>query len=90
MNQACDVDAFFRKCRQRFAEGSAAAADDLDFVDDRGCEVQRFPGRNSALEHHHAARANHLQRHFDPGGAAGAIDHHILIVPRDDIGQCPR
>ena len=85
MDQAGDVDLLFGQRADGFLEGSAAAADDLDFVDDQRREVQGFAGGEGAFEDDGSAGADHLHGEFETARAAGAIDDNILIVSRGDV-----
>ena len=52
-----------------------------------GARFSGLPCGDGALEDDRAARADHLHRQLEPGGAAGAVDDHVLVVPRDDVGE---
>src|SRR5881397_139510 len=67
VNQAYHVDLPLRQRADRFAEGPAAAADDVDFIDHQWRKIQRLRRSDGALEHDRAARSGHLHRQLEAG-----------------------
>src|SRR5205085_11400200 len=53
-------------------------------------EIERATGSGGRFQHDGAAGSDHLESQLDTRGAAGAIDDHVLIMARIDVGQRTR